>query len=117
MSPLDAVNHALTTMATGGFSTNNQSVMGYGNVWIEMIVLLFIAVFGDKGAADLSMLRQEKRLLMQKNDRIEADNLELLRQIDRLKNEDLGFIESIARRELGMVRQDEVILKLPEKKQ
>ena len=85
-------------------------------VVVGMIVLLFIAVFGDKGAADLSMLRQEKRLLMQKNDRIEADNLELLRQIDRLKNEDLGFIESIARRELGMVREDEVILKLPDEK-
>ena len=84
---------------------------------VGMLVLLFIAVFGDKGAADLSMLRQEQRLIMQKNDRLEAENVELIRQIDRLKNKDLGFIESIARQELGMVRKDEVILKLPEKKQ
>jgi cell division protein FtsB len=84
-------------------------------VIVGMLVLLFIAVFGDKGAADLSMLRQEKRLVMQKNARMEAENVELIRQIDRLKNEDLGFIESIARKELGMVRKDEVILKLPEK--
>jgi cell division protein FtsB len=83
---------------------------------VGMILLLFVAVFGDKGAADLSMLRQEKRLLMQKNDRMEAENRELLEQIDRLKNEDLGFIESIARQELGMVKENEVILKLPEKK-
>jgi len=83
---------------------------------VGMIVLLFIAVFGDKGAADLSMLRQEKHLIMQKNKRLEAENLELMEQIDRLKENDLGFIESIARQELGMVREDEVILKLPEKK-
>jgi cell division protein FtsB len=75
-----------------------------------------VAVFGDKGAADLSRLRQEKVLLMQKNDRLEAENRDLLRQIDRLKNEDLGFIESIARQELGMVKDNEVILKLPDKK-
>jgi cell division protein FtsB len=84
---------------------------------VGMIVLLFIAVFGDKGAADLSMLRQEKYLIMQKNKRLEAENLELMEQIDRLKENDLGFIESIARQELGMVREDEVILKLPEKKE
>jgi cell division protein FtsB len=83
---------------------------------VGMIVLLFVAVFGDKGAADLSRLRQEKVLLMQKNDRLEAENRDLLRQIDRLKNEDLGFIESIARQELGMVKDNEVILKLPDKK-
>jgi cell division protein FtsB len=83
---------------------------------VGMIVLLFIAVFGDNGAADLSVLRQEKRLIMQKNERLDAENRDLLRQIDRLKKNDLGFIENIARRELGMVREDEVILKLPEEK-
>ncbi|MCF8080055.1 MAG: septum formation initiator family protein [Desulfobacterales bacterium] len=83
-------------------------------VIVGMIVFLFIAVFGDNGAADLSVLRQEKRLIMQKNERLDAENRNLLRQIDRLKKNDLGFIENIARRELGMVREDEVILKLPE---
>jgi len=83
-------------------------------VIVGMIVLLFIAVFGDNGAADLSVLRQEERLIIQKNDRLDAENRDLLRQIDRLKENDLGFIENIARRELGMVREDEVILKLPE---
>jgi cell division protein FtsB len=84
-------------------------------VIVGMMVLLFIAVFGDKGAADLSMLRQEKRLIDQKIERVGAENLELLQQIDRLKKNDMGFIENIARKELGMVRENEVILKLPEK--
>ncbi len=84
-------------------------------VIVGMIVLLFVAVFGDKGAADLSLLRQEKRLIMQQNERLESENRDLMRQIDRLREDDLGFIEDIARRELGMVREDEVILKLPER--
>jgi cell division protein FtsB len=85
-------------------------------VIVGMLILLFIAVFGDKGAADLSVLRQEKRLIEQKNARLEAENRELLQKIERLREKDLGFIESIARQELGMVKKNEVILKLPEKK-
>jgi cell division protein FtsB len=83
---------------------------------IGMFLLLLIAVFGDKGAADLMRLRQEKALVIKKSARLEKENQELMRTIDRLKN-DLGFIEDVARRELGMVRKDEVILKIRKEKE
>lgn len=42
MSPFDAVNHALSTVATGGFSTRNLSIMHYDSAAIDIIVMIFM---------------------------------------------------------------------------
>lgn len=42
MGWFDAVNHGLTTSATGGFSTRNASIGYYNNVWIEVITVFFM---------------------------------------------------------------------------
>lgn len=42
MNWFDAVNHALTTSATGGFSTRNSSIGSFDNVWIEGITIFFM---------------------------------------------------------------------------
>ena len=44
MSAFDAVNHALSTVATGGFSTKNLSIMHYDSVAIDIIVMIFMAL-------------------------------------------------------------------------
>jgi trk system potassium uptake protein len=46
MSTFDAVNHAMSTIATGGFSTKNASVAGFDSVAIELIVLVFMFLAG-----------------------------------------------------------------------
>lgn len=47
MSLYDAVNHAFATLATGGFSTRNQSIAAYHSVAIEMTVTLFMFLGGS----------------------------------------------------------------------
>ncbi|MBO5443020.1 MAG: TrkH family potassium uptake protein [Alphaproteobacteria bacterium] len=42
MNWFDAVNHTLTTIATGGFSTKNTSIGYYHSVGIEMVIALFM---------------------------------------------------------------------------
>lgn len=42
----DAVCHALTTMATGGFSTLDASVGGFGSPAVEWIIILFMFLAG-----------------------------------------------------------------------
>ena len=42
MDLLDAVNHAFSNVATGGFSTRTLSIAYYNNGWIEAIVMLFM---------------------------------------------------------------------------
>lgn len=44
MSPFDAVNHAFSTVATGGFSTRNTSIMYYDSVAIDIILTIFMAL-------------------------------------------------------------------------
>lgn len=44
MTWFDAINHAFSTISTGGFSTKNQSIAYYDSIWIEFIVICFMAV-------------------------------------------------------------------------
>ncbi len=42
MGWFDAVNHGITTSATGGFSTKNTSIGYFDNAWIEGITIFFM---------------------------------------------------------------------------
>lgn len=44
MTPFDAVNHAMSTVATGGFSTRNASIMHYDSTAIDLIITVFMAL-------------------------------------------------------------------------
>ena len=44
MTPFDAANHALSTVATGGFSTKNLSIMHYNSVAIDIIIMIFMTL-------------------------------------------------------------------------
>lgn len=46
MSVFDSVNHALTTMPTGGFSTRDGSIGFYDSVAVETIIILFMFLAG-----------------------------------------------------------------------
>lgn len=46
MNPFDAINHSLTTLATGGFSTNNLSVSAYNSPFVEGVITFFMFVAG-----------------------------------------------------------------------
>ena len=44
MSLFDAINHAFSTVATGGFSTKNTSVMYFDSTSIDIIITVFMAL-------------------------------------------------------------------------
>lgn len=46
MSFFDGINHAFTTMATGGFSTRNASVGAYNSAYIDWVVTFFMFLAG-----------------------------------------------------------------------
>lgn len=46
MSLFDAVNHSLTTMATGGFSTQGASVAAYDSPYLEYVIAVFMVAAG-----------------------------------------------------------------------
>lgn len=77
-------------------------------------MLLFIA-FGENSLTDLYKLKMEKDNLSKKNDALKKENLSLYREIERLKN-DPSYVEDVARKELGVIGKDEMIIKVKKKK-
>jgi trk system potassium uptake protein len=55
----DSLNHALSTLATGGFSTLNDSVGGFQSAYIDINVTVFMFLAGVNFVLYLRMLRGE----------------------------------------------------------
>ena len=89
--------------------TDRQKILLSLAVLVLFSMLLFI-LFSDRGLADLVSLKSERDRLRQENMRLKEENDALYRAIERLRN-DPEYIESVARKELGMIKKDEVILK------
>ena len=66
MKPLDALNHALTTMATGGFSTRSESVGAYGSA-VEVVVWIFMVLAGVNFALHFNLLRGKSPVTVAKD--------------------------------------------------
>ena len=64
LSPLDAVAHAFTTMATAGFSTLNASVGGFDSVAVDLVVTFFMVVAGANFALHFQLFRGRPRKLV-----------------------------------------------------
>jgi cell division protein FtsB len=72
--------------------------------------LLFFIIFGEHGLMDLNRLKTERDRLVKTNEQLTRKNLSLSVEIDRLKH-DPKYIENVARQELGMIGEGELILK------
>jgi len=44
MSLFDSICHSFSTVATSGFSNKNLSISAYNNVWIEVVVIVFMLI-------------------------------------------------------------------------
>jgi cell division protein FtsB len=77
---------------------------------LALFSLLFFIIFGEHGLIDLNTLKNERNQLAEKSEQLTRKNLSLSVEIDRLKH-DPKYIENVARQELGMVGEDELILK------
>jgi cell division protein FtsB len=72
------------------------------------LILGFLTFFGDKGILHLLRLQKELARIKELNIKMEVENLKLKEEVRRLQHEK-RYIEEIARRELGMVKEGEII--------
>ncbi len=77
-------------------------------IFIPVLTISFFTFFGEKGILHLIRIKKELIRIEQENKRIEEENKKLSEEIRRLKN-DKRYIEEIARKELGMIKEDEII--------
>ncbi len=64
MNFFDAINHSFSTMATGGFSTRNLSIMYYDSVSIEVIIMIFMLLAGAHFGLIYGTLRGGKSMTL-----------------------------------------------------
>ncbi len=64
LGAFDAVAHAMTTIATGGFSTSDESLAGFANPAAEAIVTLFMLVGGLPFVLYLQAIRGNPGMLL-----------------------------------------------------
>ena len=96
-----------------------MKIHGKGIIKVTLITLIILGLiiawlgFGDRGFIHLYRMDKERQFYKEKIQKLEEANLKLLDEIKRLR-EDNEYIESIARKELGLIKEDELIYRFDE---
>lgn len=61
MNAFQAINHAFSAIATGGFSTQNASVGHFDSLYLEAVIILFMFIAGTNFALHFRLLGAEIR--------------------------------------------------------
>jgi cell division protein FtsB len=80
-----------------------------------IVFILFFTVFGDKGLLRIFELKQDKSRINSRLADSKTENEKLKLEITALKT-DRRYLESIARKDFGLVRSNEVIYQFPQEK-
>jgi cell division protein FtsB len=77
-----------------------------------ILFILFFTVFGERGLLRIYHLSKDRLELQKKAEELKAGNDRMKREVEALKS-DRRYLESIARRDFGLVRPNEVIYQFP----
>lgn len=73
-----------------------------------ILFVLFFTIFGERGLLRIHHLKSEKEEVLKRAEELKSENERLKREIEALKT-DRRYLESIARKDFGLVRRNEVI--------
>ena len=77
-------------------------------IFIPLLIFGTLTFFGEKGILHLLHLQKEVAQIKDRNIKLEEENQKLREEVKRLQR-DKRYIEEIARKELGMVKEGEII--------
>lgn len=85
-------------------------------LWLLVVILLMLgfAVFGNRGVVQILQAERQKQQLQAQLAELQQQQQRLREEIDRLQN-DRDYWEQLARKNLGMVREGELIYHLSPK--
>ena len=95
---------------TGDKPQGKQGAVARLNLWPLglVVIILGFAFWGDRGILFLLKMTQQKAALIHELDQVDNQNDTLRHEIAALRS-DRRHIERVARTELGMVRDDELV--------
>jgi cell division protein FtsB len=82
---------------------------GLSLLLVGLILLVwYFSLFGEKGLIKIIQLRRERDRIVTDVNRMEEENKKLQEEIKRLR-EDSRYLESVARRDLGLIKENEIL--------
>ncbi|HWI41227.1 MAG TPA: septum formation initiator family protein [Verrucomicrobiae bacterium] len=75
---------------------------------LVVLFILYFTVFGERGLLRIHQLTQEKESIRRQAEEVKVENERLKREIEALRT-DRRYLESVARKEFGLVRPNEVV--------
>lgn len=87
-----------------------------------ILLLLFLGLiigwlgFGERGFIHLYKMEKEREVYLDRIGKLEQENQSLLEEIKRLRT-DKEYVESLTRRELGLVKEDEILYRFVREKE
>jgi cell division protein FtsB len=73
-----------------------------------ILLVWYFSLFGEKGLIKIIQLRRERDRIIADVSRMEEENKRLQEEIKRLR-EDSRYLESVARRDLGLIKENEIL--------
>lgn len=83
--------------------------------WFIALILVILAFFSPWGAVNYYKLEKDIEEINRDNQKLRAENRKLREEIEKLIT-DPAYIETIARKEHGLIRNNETIYKFPKSK-
>jgi cell division protein FtsB len=73
-----------------------------------ILLVWYFFLFGEKGVVKIIQMRRERDRIVADVTRIEEENKMLQDEIRRLR-EDPQYLESVARKDLGLIKENEIL--------
>jgi cell division protein FtsB len=73
-----------------------------------ILFILFFTVFGERGLLRIFHLNKDRLELQKKADQLKAENEQMRKEVEALQG-NRRYLESLARKDFGLVRPNEVI--------
>jgi cell division protein FtsB len=90
-------------------SSNRKKLFKFSFLTLLFIGLIVVWLgFGERGFLHLYKMEKDKQAYLERIRKIEKENQALVEEIQRL-NTDSAYLESVARKELGLVKENEIL--------
>ena len=96
-------------------SAQEKKLLSYISLFFLILLLLWIIFAPNRGMLSLYKTKKEIQRLQAENNNLEEKNKALQEEIDRLQN-DPAYLEEKARKEYGMLKENEVLYIFKNKK-
>jgi len=97
------------------FTNHQTKLLSYSALIFVLLLILWIIFAPNRGILDLFRTQKELKKIQAENKRLEEENKALQEEIDRLQN-DPTYLEEKARKDYGMLKENETLYIFKKKK-